>query len=118
MASEFDTIFEDAFNPSADAMFSETVAYTVAGGSPSNVTAIVPREERARIFSNANVLLREEMPIYVSTSDVASPVGIAEASGDGLDSMSIDSTTFYVIEIEESDIVGYHRLRCSTEAFV
>jgi hypothetical protein len=118
MASSFETAFAAQFNPSALVQFAEAVTYTPAGATAKSVQCVVLRESRSRIFDESGAFRREEIEVYVSTADVTTPIDVAAASGSGVDALSIDSTTFYAVEVVERTVAGWHRLRCATKVFV
>jgi len=110
MASDFETQFEAAFNSPAAVHFAETIPYTVAGGSEADVTMIPLREEAIPIEDESSTGTHNEMPSYLLAADVTSPTSPLEATGSGVDSCTIDETTWYVRELMESDVAGWHKL--------
>lgn len=118
MASAFETAFQSQFNPAATSFFAETIAYKPSTSTTISVSAVVLRELRRRTLSDSGDVLRDEMEILVPVASVATPVDITEASGNGEDWALIDGSTFYVVEVLERAVGGWHRLRVATKVFI
>lgn len=118
MASDFETVFAAQFNPAGLARFAETGTYTQAGASSKSVSLVILRETRQRRFDESGAVLRDEIEFYLASADVATPIDVAAASGSGVDSLPIDGTTFYVVEVMERGVAGWHRLRAATKVIV
>jgi hypothetical protein len=117
MASDFIAAFQAQFNPAALQHFAEDVTYKPSAATAKTVDVVVIRESRHRVFDESGAVLHDEIEVFLAEDDVATPIDIMAASGSGVDYLTIDGTTFYVLEIVERSAGGWHRLRCGTKVF-
>ena len=115
MASSFETAFMAQFNTPAAAMFAETVTYSVTGGASKSVSMVVLRESRTQMRAAAIGDEYEEMQAYLLVSDVTTPKD--QFGANAPDRVSIDSVTWFVGQIIELNVGGWHRLVLKSKDF-
>jgi hypothetical protein len=115
VVSNFETAFAAQFNPSAIAQFSETTVYVPAGATATTATMVPLRETRMRFEAVSEQDCHEEMEAYLLSADRVTPIDLMAATGNAVDTCTIDSQVWQVRQIIERNVGGWHRLRLSTE---
>jgi hypothetical protein len=115
MASSFETAFVAQFNTPAAALFAEAVTYNVTGGASKSVSMVVQRESRIQMRAAAIGEEYEEMQAYLLVSDVTTPKD--QFGSNAPDTVSIDSVTWFVGQILELNVGGWHRLILKSKDF-
>ncbi|MFH1603270.1 MAG: hypothetical protein ABIH03_05130 [Pseudomonadota bacterium] len=118
MASELDTAFSAKILEPASIHLGETAVYTPAGSTATTATIVCDRSTRRRIFDMSGAVLREEIDFTLLASDVETPIDVTAASGNGVDAVVIDTKTWYVVEVVERNVSGWHRITAADKVFL